>query len=432
MGGCKSSNIESNRELIPMAHSTISSRRKRLKKSLRLESLETRNLLAAVFVNDNWSLDSDLGAVGLTAGDGVANDLDGGNTTAIYGTDGFGTVVTATDDFNDGNDSANPTWNRFNPFGAAAPATFSFPAGNQYRIQAANSPNPGAFGPGRAGSFLAGNVHDFEVSVDITNSNLSLVQTFGLVARATQIGAGTTDGYILAYDTPGQDLNIVAIADEVPDTLAFVDVGPLSNSFDYRLVFRGVGQTLTGEIYQLPNLDTPLRTVTTNDVLHSQGQAGVFTSVFTGNGVGTSDVTFDNVSIATSLPNNGAIANAVAAANPGDSLFLLDGTYAGAATINTSLEVEIGDGAGAVEVQSLALNANATLKIDLLGVNPGEFDVITATNGVTLNNATLQLNRRVAAAPATEFIIIDNAGGSPVTGTFSNGNSITVDGQPYT
>jgi hypothetical protein len=417
-----------------MPHSLSSQLRRRTRKTLQLESLETRNLLATIFVNDNWSLDNDLGAAGLSTGDEVANDLDGGSSTGVYGTTAFGTVVTATDDFDDGNDSANPAWARFDPFGAAAPATFSFPNG-EYRIQAANSPNPGAFGAGRAGSFLPDIVHDFEVSVDVANYGLGLDQTFGLVARATSVGAGTTDGYLLAFDTPGTDLNIVAIDGEVPTTLAFVDVGELTINRDYKLVFRGVGQSLTGEIYESPNFATPLRTISVDNGLHSQGQTGLFTSVFTGDGVGTSDVTFDDMSVATSLPNTGSISDAVAAAAANDSLVILDGSYAGASNVNQALDVQIGEGVGAITVESLTLNANASLAFDLQGLTAAEYDVITATNGIALNGATLRLNRGVAAPPNTNFVVIENDGNSPVVGTFDGipeGGSIIVDGQPYT
>jgi hypothetical protein len=89
-----------------------SSARKQLKKSLArrkaahrdlgslgVELLEERSLLAAnVFMNDNWDLVADNGAIGvLDAGDVVQNNndtLNTGGVIATYGVDAFGTITT--------------------------------------------------------------------------------------------------------------------------------------------------------------------------------------------------------------------------------------------------------------------------------------------------------------------------------------------------
>src|SRR4051794_21368057 len=68
-------------------------------RSLRIESLEQRQLLAAdIWVNNNWNLIADNGTVGVVdQGDIVKNDNDSvgaGTIIKTYGVDGFGTVTT--------------------------------------------------------------------------------------------------------------------------------------------------------------------------------------------------------------------------------------------------------------------------------------------------------------------------------------------------
>src|SRR5439155_16433332 len=95
--------------------------------------------------------------------------------------------TSVSDNFNDGNDTANPTWRRLQPLaGFGAPGTYSFPGGNTYRIQAAVSPSTN-LGPARAASVLPKVYSDFYCAVDIVNWNDSLDQAFGILARIGNI-----------------------------------------------------------------------------------------------------------------------------------------------------------------------------------------------------------------------------------------------------
>src|SRR5687767_2235651 len=169
-----------------------------------------------------------------------------------------------TDDFNDGSDQ--PEWTRYDPIGShpSLPdiATFSFPNGG-YRIQTAPSPAPSSVGPGRAGSFRAeSNYMDFYVTVDIVNWDTNVNQAFGILARVTQIGLGSSDGYAMTWDAQGRDLDISVFTDEAPvaaqNQSSGGDVADMMLGRTYRMVFAGKGSQLLGEIYELPNLNIPM------------------------------------------------------------------------------------------------------------------------------------------------------------------------------
>jgi hypothetical protein len=204
------------------------------------------------------------------------------------------------DDFNDGNDTG---WTRYSPLaGVGAGGTFSFPSGG-YRIQAPASPNRALAGPGRAGSFLTGNSYtQFAVTVDLVNWNNALDQAFGILARTTSLGLGTTNGYALTYATDGPSIDISRVTGEAATTIGSTTV-TLDPAKDYRLIFEGVGASLTGRVYDLANLGSPVGVVTASDGTYAQGVNGVF--VFDNSAAGAdapADATFDNFFAGTAIP----------------------------------------------------------------------------------------------------------------------------------
>src|SRR5436190_1351234 len=172
----------------------------------------------------------------------------------------YARAVTVSDNFNTGTDAA---WSRYQPLSAfGAPGTFTFPNGNTYRIAAAASPAPTTLGPGRAGSFRTTTSYtDFDMSVDIVdfdNSQANMV--IGMLGRGATPGLQTTDGYALIIGA-GQ-LSIQVIDNEV--ATAVVANNPTvtyTPGTVYRAFFRGQGATLTGELYDINNLVTPIATV---------------------------------------------------------------------------------------------------------------------------------------------------------------------------
>ena len=200
-----------------------------------------------------------------------------------------------TDDFNDNTDL--PEWTRYNPIGVGS---FSV-ANGAYRIQAARTGS--AANPGRAGSLRQDVTYaDFYITVDIVDWNTNLNQAFGLIARATDIGPGATDGYAMTWDRGGGDLDISRIVNENPSSngggavpVAGNDRAALVGGKVYRMVFIGRGAELTGQIYEMPNLRTPLASITGTDATFASGVSGLITydNASAATQAGT-DTTFDN------------------------------------------------------------------------------------------------------------------------------------------
>ncbi|HEV3409105.1 MAG TPA: PEP-CTERM sorting domain-containing protein [Chthoniobacterales bacterium] len=190
------------------------------------------------------------------------------------------------DDFNDGNDAG---WTRYNPLSLG---TYSFPSGG-YRIQAAANPNQ-QFGPTRAGSFRNDVTYtDFSVSIDIVAFDASLGQAFGSAARATNIGLGSTDGYLLVYLPAFSQLTIQRVDNESPSPIGATGVS-LNSATDYRFVFTGIGSMLTGQVFDLANLNTPLATVMATDATYTSGFSGLIVGASPNTPGSAADATFDN------------------------------------------------------------------------------------------------------------------------------------------
>ena len=203
------------------------------------------------------------------------------------------------DDFNDGNDDG---WQRYDPIaqsGLGSVATYSFPSNSTYRIETSRSPAPGVVGPGRAGALRTQvSYSNFYLSVDIIDWDPTLNQAFGLMARLDDIGLGATDGYAFTYDASNGDLDLTAFLNEDPDDgeipASGVDNIQLVRGTHYRMIFIGVGQDLTGAIYELPNVDEPIAQIMGVNNQYGSGFVGLINYDNSGNGAGRTDVTYDN------------------------------------------------------------------------------------------------------------------------------------------
>lgn len=222
---------------------------------------------------------------------------------------------TVFDNFNDGNDTANPAWDHFDPIGGltAAPATFTFPNGG-YRIVAPTPAAPDA-GPARAGSFLRGAEYsDFYVAVDIIDFDDTVRQAFGIAARIRNAGLGTTDGYLFSWEpgsgtlpgTNNGDLDISILTSESP--VGQIETNSsnlhLERGKSYRFAFAGKGPNFVAEVYELPNTSEPLIRLYGHDPnnLYPSGQVGLIAADQGSGELNKGDATFDNFLATTAEP----------------------------------------------------------------------------------------------------------------------------------
>jgi hypothetical protein len=235
-------------------------------------------------------------------------------------------ATTFSDDFNDGNDTT-PAWQHYDPIslatgGAVSLGAWSLPGGNTYRIQTAASPDPGTFGQARVGSIASVNLSSFYIAVDVLNYDDTTHQVLGILARAGDLGPGTTTGYLFSWDTGGSptggDMDIVRIEGEVPhdldNTYRFGEDGiHLEPNHGYRFVFMGVDGTFRGQVYDLTNTAVPLVDYGVTDPNYDpngtsfvSGPAGLLVANNAGPFYdGPADATFDNF-----LATDGPLLNA--------------------------------------------------------------------------------------------------------------------------
>lgn len=214
------------------------------------------------------------------------------------------------DNFNDGNDTTPPpAWTHYDPIGGltAPPATYTFPDGNSYRIIAPQAQAPDA-GPARAASTRPDlNFTDFFLSVDVLAWDNTTRQAFGVLARAGDIGLGTTTGYLFSYelgsgtlpDTTGGGTDISYITSEAANGVTYPAGQNRSVHFvpgnKYRLTFAGLGTAFTGRVYDITDSMNPTLLLTTlgTDDKYAAGKVGLL-AASQGNLSAHGDATFDN------------------------------------------------------------------------------------------------------------------------------------------
>ncbi len=100
--------------------------------------------------------------------------------------------------FNNGNDNG---LTRYDPLASdGSTSTFTFPVlgpgTDGYRMTSGPSADPDDLGPSRVGAIAENaSVTDSRESVDLVSWDNTVEQGFGLVARVSNVGLGTSDGY---------------------------------------------------------------------------------------------------------------------------------------------------------------------------------------------------------------------------------------------
>lgn len=195
------------------------------------------------------------------------------------------------DDFDDGNDTGWTHYSPLTPFGAGA--AYTFPSG-AYRVKAPPSPAPAQVGPQRAGSLRPTSYDRALLAVDILNWDDAINQSLGLIARVSNLGLGTSNGYTYNYNTKSGYHQLTLVLGETP--LSQIDESPfrLDVTRHYRMVFTLVDDKILGQTFSATNGVVPLHSVFGRNALYDAGTAGVF--AFALDATGPIDARFDNYS----------------------------------------------------------------------------------------------------------------------------------------
>lgn len=205
-----------------------------------------------------------------------------------------GGALAQTDNFDDGNDIG---WTRYDPLAGPVGSplgTWSFPNGG-YRVQSAASPAPSSLGPARIASVRNDVTYtNFYLAVDVVSWNDTLRQAFGLLSQLGSIGLGTTHGYVFSYQAVSHNVQISRILNEAATGISPAAAVTFDPAKKYRMVFIGIGSSMEGRVYELPDGKTPIITVSASDGTYPSGVAGLLVYDNSSGKNAPADVTFDN------------------------------------------------------------------------------------------------------------------------------------------
>lgn len=202
-----------------------------------------------------------------------------GTTIVLVLTAGATAQIDFSDNFDDGNID---DWNLVDVIGFATgePHAEISVVDGTVRINAPPVPSP-ELAPAAAAIDRLGSLHftDFEISVDVVENNSGVDGFSGIAGRvhAPFVGYGFSFAEVQGDIAPGNHVVSIARGDPgVPATVlaeVFLDDLPRDN---VRLVFRGEGSTLSGELVSLSDLSTPLVSLTAEDTTYTEGGNGIF------------------------------------------------------------------------------------------------------------------------------------------------------------
>ncbi len=180
------------------------------------------------------------------------------------------------------------SWTRFNPLGAAS---FDFSGG----LARLSSPAPPAFaygiyGPARLALFATASYTQTVVSVDLVAWSADR-NVPGIIARAGNLGLGTTRGYSFGFIPSTGAAAIHRVTGEYPTVISPIITMPVIPGQSYRMVLVCAGNVITGRVFSLSNLAVPLVEVIATDATYPSGLTGILNST---DQLGAIDATFDN------------------------------------------------------------------------------------------------------------------------------------------
>jgi len=320
------------------------------------------------------------------------------------------------DDFNDGNDDG---WTRYdltaflNSQGVQGTwANYTFPddgtGGKAYEVEVlahpANESNDLA---PRAVPFRPESYSRFKLGVDVLDWTGPEV-TMALVARATSIGLGQTDGYMFNLNPGNQDMDIALIVDEA--AASYMETADAALSLDqapFHFEFMGSSDALVGHLYRLVDPRAPILSVAVIDSTYANGVSGLL--VFDGSGnenwTGAA-VTYDNFT-SEPLPENTS-----------PQIVLLEPTHLGLAqgvpaTVRVSIfdiedTVGVVDSSITLEVDGVVVPNSALTITGEVYINSG----LTDLPGITVTYTPSSAPADLSGVHTNVFSFSDTAGGT--------------------
>jgi len=204
--------------------------------------------------------------------------------------------------FTSGTASTNG-WTPYTPLAGFGVTTTFSDGFYGYLMESSASPEPSVLGAARVGSFLPGTYANFSLNFSVLSYNTSGSEFFGAAARISNLGLGTSSGYVFGYESgvgTGGALFISKVVNEASQGAigagAEAPVTLLSGQ-GYEFTFSGTGTTLSGAVYSLANLTTPLATVSGTDSQFASGQIGLLVADETSSGTGTPGAAFGEFTV---------------------------------------------------------------------------------------------------------------------------------------
>ena len=147
--------------------------------------------------------------------------------------------------------------------------------------------------------------------------------------------------------------------------------------------------------------------------------------------VGATAITGGQLQVNGSLTGTGALSVSSGATLSGS------GTISGAASVASGGILAPGPGApGRLQIANMTLTAGATLAAEISGATVAtQYDQLDVTGSIALGGATLSLSGAFVPGGGQSFVLVDNDGSDPVSGTFAglpNGGTVVFNGVTLT
>jgi len=205
--------------------------------------------------------------------------------------------IIVSDDFTDGDDTANPAWTHLSGYVGSTGQAWLVGGGtnipNAYRLLA---PNNGLSGFGFVGSYAGPSISDGRVEVDFVQfGGPGANPVFGVAGRLNGNNAvGGLTGYGYAYEPFAAGLTGEMVLYRINTGVSLTDIGSqqisLDPAKDYKFVLEFSGSTIHGQVFEIGGGLVAERFAT--DATYGSGFSGMLG--YSQTGVAPTDFTADN------------------------------------------------------------------------------------------------------------------------------------------